>query len=141
MTLTPYSPALFTMNQGGTGQAAALISGTASIAAPNGAFPGSRPVRKGESVSLYGTGLGDVRNRPALGSPSPTNPLATTLATPTVTVGDVPATVSFSGLAPGFVSEYQVNIQIPDNAPTGDAVQVILSIGGVTANTVAIAVQ
>jgi uncharacterized protein (TIGR03437 family) len=141
LTLTPYSPALFTTNQGGTGQAAALISGTASIAAPAGAFPGSRPAKKGEFVSLYGTGLGDVRNRPALGSPSPSSPLATTLATPTVTVGGVPATVSFSGLAPGFVGEYQVNIQVPDNAPTGDAVAVVVSIGGLNSNTATIAVQ
>jgi uncharacterized protein (TIGR03437 family) len=56
-------------------------------------------------------------------------------------VGDVNAVVSFSGLAPGYVGLYQVNIRIPDAAPSGDAVAVTLSIGGVTANTVTIAVQ
>jgi uncharacterized protein (TIGR03437 family) len=141
LTLTPYSPALFAINQGGTGQAAALISGTAAIAAPSGAFPGSRPAKRGEPVSLYGTGLGDVGNRPALGSPSPSGPLANTQTAPTVTVGGVPAAVTFSGLAPGFVGEYQVNITIPDSAPTGDAVAVVLSIGGAASNTVTIAVQ
>ncbi len=141
VTLIPYSPALFTTNQGGTGQAAALIAGTAAIVAPAEAFPGSRPAAIGDFVSLYGTGLGDVRNRPALGSPSPSNPLATTLVMPTVTVGGVNANVSFSGLAPGFVSEYQVNIQIPSGTPSGDAVPVILSIGGATSNTATIAVR
>jgi len=141
VTVTPYAPGIYTTNSQGTGQAAAIVAGTAAIVAPNGRFSGSRPARKGEFVSLFGTGLGAVRNRPALGSPSPSNSLATTTATPTVTVGGVDANVSFSGLAPGYVGLYQVNIQVPDTAPSGAAVPVILSIGGVTANTVTIAVQ
>src|SRR4029077_12827142 len=64
--LKPYSPALFTTNQGGTGQASTLIAGTASLAAPSGTFPGSRPARIGEYVEIYATGLGDVSNRPGL---------------------------------------------------------------------------
>jgi uncharacterized protein (TIGR03437 family) len=139
--LTPYSPALFTTNSQGTGQASALISGTASIAAKAGVFVGSRPAQRGESVSLYCTGLGDVTHRPPLGSPSPSDPLARTLAIPTVTVGGVPALVSFSGLAPGYVGLYQVNLQVPSNAPAGDAVPVILKIGGVTSNTATIAIE
>jgi uncharacterized protein (TIGR03437 family) len=141
VTLTPYSPGLFTTNAQGSGQAAALIAGTASIVAPTGAFPGSRPAKKGEFVSLYCTGLGDVRNRPAAGDPSPADPLATTLAIPTLTVGDAPANVSFSGLAPGFVGLYQVNFQIPDSAPSSAAVTIVLRIGGVTSNAATIAVQ
>jgi uncharacterized protein (TIGR03437 family) len=90
---------------------------------------------------LYGTGLGAVSHEPKLGNPSPASPLAGTIATPTVTIGGVEANVNFSGLAPGYVGLYQVNIQIPDAAPSGDAVPVILSIGGATANTATIAVQ
>ena len=143
VSVTPYAPGLYTTNSQGTGQAAAIIAGTASIAAPSGTFPGSRPAQKGEFVSLYCTGLGAVSHRPALGAPSPSNPLplATTAATPTVTVGGADASVSFSGLAPGYVGLYQVNIQVPATAPSGAAVPVILSIGGVTANTVTLAVQ
>ena len=51
------------------------------------------------------------------------------------------AQVSFSGLAPGAVGLYQVNVQVPVGAPAGDAVPVTLSIGGVDSNTVTIAVQ
>ena len=141
VTVTPFAPGLYTTNSQGTGQASAVIAGTGLIVAPSGAFPGSRPARKAEFVSLYGTGLGAVSHRPTLGAASPANPLAATNATPTVTVGGVNAPVSFSGLAPGYVGLYQVNIQIPDAAPSGDAVPVILSIGAVTANTVTIAVQ
>ena len=141
VTVTPYAPGLYTTNSQGSGQAAAIIAGTASIVAPSGVFPGSRAAKRGEFVSLYCTGLGAVRNRPALGAPSPSNPLAATTTTPIVKVGGVDANVSFSGLAPGYVGLYQVNVQIPDSAPSGDAVPVTLSIGGVAANTVTIAVQ
>jgi uncharacterized protein (TIGR03437 family) len=139
--LKSYSPALFTTSQGGTGQAATLIDGTASLAAPQGAFPGSRPARIGEYISIYATGLGDVTNRPGLGSPSPANPLAMTLAAPVVRIGGVPATVTFSGLAPGFSGLYQVNVQVPAGAPTGADVPVVLTIGGETSNTATIAVS
>jgi uncharacterized protein (TIGR03437 family) len=141
VTVRPFAPGLYTTNSRGTGQASAVIAGTGSIVAPSGAFPGSRPAKKGEFVSLYGTGLGAVSHEPKLGNPSPASPLAGTIATPTVTIGGVEANVNFSGLAPGYVGLYQVNIQIPDAAPSGDAVPVILSIGGATANTATIAVQ
>jgi len=141
VTVKPFAPGVFTTNAQGTGQAAALIAGTASIPAPVGTFSGSRPAKRGEFVSVFCTGLGDLANRPTIGQPAPTNPLATTRTNPTVTVGGINAPVSFSGLAPGFVGLYQVNIQIPDNAPTGNAVATMLSIGGVSANPVTIAVQ
>jgi uncharacterized protein (TIGR03437 family) len=44
-------------------------------------------------------------------------------------------------LVPGLVGLYQVNVQVPSGTPAGSAVPVILSIGGVTSNTVTIAVQ
>jgi len=49
--------------------------------------------------------------------------------------------VQFSGLAPGLLGVYQVNILIAANAPTGSAVPVVLNIGGVASNTVTIAIQ
>ena len=141
VTLRPYAPALFTTNTQGSGQASTVIAGSATLAAPSGAFPGSRPARAGEFLSIYCTGLGDVSNRPGLGSASPSNPLAQTLVQPTVTIGGVNAQVLFSGLAPGFVGLYQVNVKVPDAAPTGAAVPLILTIGGVPSNTTTIAVE
>jgi uncharacterized protein (TIGR03437 family) len=60
---------------------------------------------------------------------------------PTVTIGDVPATILFSGLAPTFVGLYQINVQVPAAVAPGNAVPLIVSIGGATANAVTIAVQ
>jgi uncharacterized protein (TIGR03437 family) len=53
----------------------------------------------------------------------------------------VGAYVSFAGLAPGWVGLYQVNVQVPANAPVGDAVPVALSVSGVASNQVTMAVQ
>jgi uncharacterized protein (TIGR03437 family) len=139
------------MNGGGTGQAAAIINGTGSVAAPVGAFAGSRPIHHGEYLQLYGTGLGPVDNggvptgwfTPQLCCYSTMNEFPhNTTTTPLVTVGNVPVTtVEFSGLAPYTLAVYQINILIPDSAPTGNAVPVVLSIGGVASNTVMIAIQ
>jgi len=128
--LTPYSPALFTTNEGGTGQASTLIAGTASIAAPDGAFTGSRPAHLGEYISIYGTGLGSVNSYVPSGVPAPSNPPVSTLVTPAVTIGGLPALVQFSGLAPGYVGLYQVNAQVPCASPTGPAIPIALTIGG-----------
>ena len=137
-----FAPGLFATNSAGSGQGAILISATGEIAAPVGSIPGraSRPVKRGEFVSIYCTGLGLVTNRPATGAAALGNPLSESQV-PTVTVGGVPAAVSFSGLAPGFVGLYQVNAQVPGNAPTGSGVPVVLTTGGVSSNTVTVAVQ
>lgn len=141
ITLVPFAPALFTTNSQGTGQAAALIGSSTSLAAPKGAFPGSRPVKKGEVLVIFCTGLGNVSNTPDAGFPAQSTPLSRTRTQPTVSVGEEPATVAFSGLSPGFVGLYQVNVQIPPTAPSGSAVPLVLKIGGVTSNTATIAVQ
>jgi uncharacterized protein (TIGR03437 family) len=144
-----YAPGLFAMNQLGTGQAAAIVN-TGEIAAPAGTFPGSRAIHRGEYLALFGTGLGPL-DRMDLGdadiTPPPayyyTNggPLRNTTTTPLVTVGGVSATVQFSGFAPYMIGVYQVNILIPANAPTGNAVPIVLNIGSVASNTVTVAIQ
>ncbi len=153
VAIAPSAPQIFTVNQQGTGQADALIAGTTSLAAPVGAFPGSRPVQRGEYISLYATGLGAVQNQPADGSAA--NGLSPTVQTPYVGFGClgkdgsvlicVDGPVQFSGLAPGFVGLYQVNVQVPSFAITGDAVPVVilssLTAGQVESNKVTIAVQ
>ena len=49
--------------------------------------------------------------------------------------------MTFSGLAPGFAELYQVNVEVLPDPPTGEAVPAALTIGGITSNTVTIAVQ
>jgi len=66
--------------------------------------------------------------------------LVETREKPTVTIGGVQADVVFSGLAPGFIGLYQVNVRIPDTAPIGDAVPLRMTIGEVPSNEVTVAI-
>jgi len=141
VNLSAYSPGIFTVSQTGSGQGAVLIAGSAAVAAPTGVVPGARPANRQEYISIYCTGLGPVSNAPASGAKALDSPLSSTSTLPTVTVGGLPAVVTFSGLAPSFVGLYQVNAQVPDTVVPGDAVPLTLSIGGAVSNTVTIAIR
>ncbi len=134
------APSLFSVNGKGSGQGAVLIAGTALLAAPTGAFPGSRPASRGELIEVFATGLGAVSRLQGDGQPKTPTTIAIS-KTPVVTIGGVPATVTFSGLAPGGVGLYQINVQTPPTAPAGDAVPVVISMGAAISNTVTIAVR
>jgi uncharacterized protein (TIGR03437 family) len=144
VSVAPYNPGIFTVGSA-TGsapaQGAVLIGNTSILAAPPGTVPGSRPAQLGEVISIYCTGLGDVTNVPPTGQASPTGDgVAITKAIPAVTIGGQPANVLFSGLAPGLVGIYQVNVSIPPEVAIGDSVPVSMQIGGTNSNIVAIAV-
>lgn len=141
--LAQFSPGIYTATGTGAGQGAILIDGTTTLAAPASGLITGQPATPGTFIDIFATGLGPVTNQPASGAPAPASPspLAQTVATVTVTIGGVPVTPSFAGLAPGWVGLYQVNVQVPSNAPVGDAVPVALSVGGVASNQVTIAVQ
>jgi uncharacterized protein (TIGR03437 family) len=138
VTLADFAPAIFTTNAGGTGQGAILNSSYQLVDASNPATAGTT------NILIYCTGLGAVaENQPATGAPASSDPtkLAHTSTLPTVTIGDIGATVSFSGLAPGFVGLYQVNALVPAGVAAGSAVPVTIAMGSVTSNTATIAVQ
>jgi uncharacterized protein (TIGR03437 family) len=137
--LTKEAPGIFLLTS--AGQAAVLVANTASIAAPVAAFPGSRPANQGEYLSIFCTGLGGVTHQPATGAPASGNTVSVTDGdSVSVSIGGVSAPVTFSGLAPGFLGLYQVNAQVPPNAPTGPAVPLTISVGTKTGNQATIAV-
>ena len=113
----------------------AVLDGNYNLVGP------SNPTTAGAYVQIYCTGLGPVTNQPATGAPALEDPLSWTQATPTVNIGGVTATPVFSGLAPGDVGLYQVNVQVPTGVAKGSKVPVAISIGGVTSNTVTLAIQ
>ena len=138
-----FAPGLFSTNSQGVGQGAILINNSWEVAAPIGAFAGrtARPARRGEFVTIFSTGLGTVTNPPASGAAPAAEQLSTTTTSAAVTIGGITARVSFAGLAPGFVGLYQVNVQVPENTPAGSAVPVVLTIGGISSNTVTMAIE
>jgi uncharacterized protein (TIGR03437 family) len=42
---------------------------------------------------------------------------------------------------PGFAGLYQVNVRVPEEAPSGETIPVELTIGGIASNQVTIAVE
>jgi minor extracellular serine protease Vpr len=125
-----YAPAIFTYGQS---LAAALDQNYQLIGASNAA-------RRGQTISIYASGLGPVNNQPASGDPAPSLPLASTQSAPVVTIGGVAAAVQFSGLAPQFTGLYQLNVTVPSNAPVG-AQTVTVSAGGVTSPAATLNIQ
>lgn len=98
--------------------------------ADNTVVTSARPAVPGEYLRVYCTGLGMVTNEPPTGAPGPFSPLAYTAQNSTVTIAGLSAYVPYSGLAPGFVGLYQVNVQVPANAVSASAAPLVLSNGG-----------
>ncbi|HEY2012715.1 MAG TPA: hypothetical protein VGH38_04400, partial [Bryobacteraceae bacterium] len=140
VNVVQFAPGIYTTAQSGSGQGI-IVGPTNGIAAPAGAFPGSQPVKAGDFITIYCTGLGAVANQPATGAVATASPLPKTNTQATVSIGGLPATVSYSGLTPGAVGLYQVNAQVPAGVTAGSAVPVTIAIGGAASNTVSIAVQ
>ena len=137
--LTSASPGIFTTGFG-VGQAIAYGNNDGIIAGPQSAV--SHPIKIGDALVILATGLGPVDHTVASGGVPPTGVLVRALTTPIVMVGKVPAQVLFAGLTPQFVGVYQINIVIPDGAPTGDAIPLQIQMNGITTrNDVTISVS
>jgi uncharacterized protein (TIGR03437 family) len=81
------------------------------------------PAAPGEVISLFGSGLGPVT--PGL-IPGVVPTEASSLATvPTATCGGTAATVTAAVVVPGTAGVYQLNVQLPATATTGDQPVVI----------------
>ncbi len=99
----------------------------------------SAPATRGDTLILWGTGLGLTQfdaptGNSAPGVASPTLlPITVTLKS-AATGATVSGTLVYAGLAPGFIALDQINVQIPTNAPTGTVI-LQLSSPGLTAPT------
>jgi len=144
-------PGIFTIPATGQGNAILTFlnpqTNAPAIAAPPGSgitYP-TAPIPRGTGGFFYVTGLGAMMPAVPDGSgtcPSPDG-ICNANATPIVMVGGITAHVAFAGQAPGFPGVFQVNITIPQGAPTGSNVPLVVMSAdrSVTSNTATIAVQ
>jgi len=135
------TPGIISIPPSTGGQGAVLISNTTTIAAPVGSIQGrtTRPAGPGDFITIFCTGLGQVTPPVATGQLAPGQ--HDTVAPTTVTIGGITTNAAFSGLAPGFAGLYQVDVQVPQGVSPGDAVPLLITVGGTQSNTVTIAVS
>ena len=117
MQVIESSPGLFTTQYGG-GPAVAMNNGVSFNSAAN-------PIARGGVVSFWGTGQGAV-SPPGQDGEAISGWKSLSL-NPKVSIGGVDAQLQFIGLT--YTGIIQVNAFVPGNAPTGDNVEVILTIG------------
>jgi uncharacterized protein (TIGR03437 family) len=126
VTLAQYAPAFSLFSSKYPAAIVSKTNGYDSIG-PTGALPfPTRPVKAGETIILFGGGFGPTN--PPVSSGKPYSGAAPCVTTPQVTIGGVPATVSFAGIAGAGL--YQINVIVP-NAGSGDQ-PLQASVGGVT---------
>jgi uncharacterized protein (TIGR03437 family) len=107
------SPSFFVF---GGGPYIAATHSDGSYLGPASLYPGSTtPARPGETVVLYGNGFGATSAAVVGGAQAQTGTLPTS---PAITIGGIPAQVSFAGLiSPGL---FQFNVIVPLSTSSGD---------------------
>jgi uncharacterized protein (TIGR03437 family) len=124
-----YAPSLFSIS--GTQFAGAILADGATFALPVGAVQGAstRPVKAGETITLYGVGFGPVT--PAIGAGEVVQALNSTEYPLEVFVGGARAAVTYAGLAPNAVGVYQINVVVPA-VTAGGNLPLAFTLGGVS---------
>jgi uncharacterized protein (TIGR03437 family) len=114
------TPAFFTRNASGTGQAA-MLNATGCCNSPR------NPVMRGSMAYLFATGEGfSLTPEDRKFTDEKPSPVAVPVSPDLkVTIGGVPAEVLYAGDA----GVLQINIRVPENAPIGPAVPLRLSVG------------
>jgi uncharacterized protein (TIGR03437 family) len=126
LTVQPAAPSIFRSGTAGpmTGLATVIRADDNQLITP------TNPIHPGDWITIYGTGLGATLPAVDAGMPAPSSPLALPLIPPIVTLGGVPLSIGYAGLAPGWVGVYQINASVPNGVPGGMEVPLTISQGG-----------
>ena len=110
-----------------------------AIQHPDGSFvTSSNPARPGGELSILMTGNGPLTRAVASGEAIwEANP---TVHEPVVSVGDAKAAVAYSGLLPGYVGVYIVNLVLPADLTSGN-LELRVTVDGTASNVVILPVQ
>jgi uncharacterized protein (TIGR03437 family) len=137
VSIAAAQPAVFTVDQNGKGQGTITVS-----AAGIERLADSRnPAKAGDAVVVYCAGLGVTNPSVPDGSPASTTDLSPTVNPVTINIGGKEINPFFAGLAPGFIGLYQVNAVLPSGITPGDAVPVVLTVGGQISPVVTMAIR
>ena len=107
--LAATAPGIFSTTQNGLGDGAIQHANFTNVNVDSPALPG-------EIVVAYLVGMGAVNPTVVEGVAAPA---ATVNALTAVTIGGLPAVISYNGLTPQLASLYQLNIKVPASLPPG----------------------
>ena len=108
ITVQPAAPSLLTyVDSSGNTRAVVQTQNHTINTATNCAPPGSL-------VTAYLIGSGPLNNPIPTGAAAPSTPLSSEALTTTATIGTASGTVTFAGMAPGFVGLMQVDLRVPN---------------------------
>jgi uncharacterized protein (TIGR03437 family) len=129
------APAIFTIGSTGVGQGA-VLNQDSSVNGP------ANPAVRGSVIQIFATGEGQTSPAGRTGTVTGSTGGAPILHVK-VTIGGIEAPLQFAGSAPTAVAGlFQVNAVVPQGAPSGAAVPIVMSVGGVLSQSgVTIAVQ
>jgi len=131
VTVAPVSPGIFNIMLQGVTEGAILHGKDFSFVTL------TSPAVAGETLSIFATGLGALQQPVATGN-IPPSPPPMTVAVPSVTIGGLAATVTYSGLAARLAGVYQVNVVMPVVSAVAGMTTAQIRISGVGSNTVAL---
>jgi uncharacterized protein (TIGR03437 family) len=113
ISVLPAAPSVF-RTLTGEQSVPAVVHSDGSLAGPE------NPLRRGEAITIYLTGLGKTNPPVEAGAPAPSDPPAQAIIAPVVTLGGAEMPVEFAGLAPGEVGVYQITGRVPGASAVGD---------------------
>jgi uncharacterized protein (TIGR03437 family) len=122
----PAVPAIFSVDGSGTGPAAAVNPSTGKLVSANA------PLRAGDYVSLYLTGLGSTTRQ---------NGFDYAQIQPTVAIGGQNCNVTYAGRSGQYAALDQINCLLPNGITTGPSVPVNIQSSGRSSNIATLAVQ
>lgn len=116
-------------------------NGNAVIVHEDGsAVTADAPAKRGELLTIYGTGFGPTDHPRPFGFPLPADPVYSVVDPVTVQAGDWSAAVEKAFGAAGRIGIDVAQFRLPDTTPSG-SVQLKVSVNGQDSNTVAVRVQ
>jgi uncharacterized protein (TIGR03437 family) len=91
----------------------------------------TNPVRSGDTLVIYLTGMGPTAPEVQAGLETPPALLTSVTQTPTLTLGSSNLSITYAGLVPGSLSGlYQINATVPPGATQGDSVPLVITQSG-----------
>jgi uncharacterized protein (TIGR03437 family) len=134
------APAIFLTGTAGpeTGLATVFRAANGQLVTP------TNPLRPGDTVIIYLTGMGPTNPQVAAGLQTPANLLTSVTQPPTITLGSTTLKVLYAGLVPGSISGlYQINATVPTTGVVqGDSIPLEISqAGGATTLSVRVVSQ